>query len=71
MARQSARKHMTLSEHLALKAQAAEEARAQEEARRQTLRHFKELDAQVLCTCPACVRLRQLKRESEPRGHSS
>ena len=67
MARQG-KKRMTLSEHLALRAQAAEEERAQEETRRQTIRHFRELDAQALCNCPACVRLRQMKRGSEPRG---
>ena len=61
MARRAGKKKMTLSEHLALRAQAAEESRAQEEARQQTIRHFRELDAQALCTCPACVKMRQMR----------
>jgi len=51
---------MTLSEHLALRAKAAEESKAKEEARQRTIQHFKELDSQTLCNCPACVRRRQL-----------
>lgn len=65
MTRKGTKKHMTLSEHLALRAQATEEAQAAEEARLHTMRRLKELDAQVQCTCPACVRLRQL-RERPP-----
>ena len=52
---------MTLSEHLTLRAQAAEESRAREEVRMNSIQHLRELDAQVLCTCPACVRLRQMR----------
>lgn len=63
MARKT-KKHMTLSEHLALRAQAAEESRAKEEARAHTIQRLKELDAQVQCTCPACVRLRQMQEKS-------
>ena len=63
MARKT-KKHMTLSEHLALRAQAAEESRAKEAARLHTIQRLKELDAQVQCTCPACVRLRQMQEKS-------
>ena len=63
MARKT-KKRMTLSEHLALRAQAAEESRAKEEARAHTIQRLKELDAQVQCTCPACVRLRQMQGKS-------
>jgi len=62
MARTDGKKRMTLSEHLALKARAAEEAEAQERARVHSIQNLKELDARVLCTCPACVRLRQMKK---------
>jgi hypothetical protein len=65
MARQTDRKRMTLSEHLALRAQAAEEEKAREEVRLHTIQSLKELDAQVLCTCPACVKLRKM-RENRP-----
>lgn len=58
MARDGNKKRMTLSEHLALRAQAAEESRVKEEARLHTMQRLKELDAQVQCTCPACMRLR-------------
>lgn len=61
MARQTHKKRMTLSEHLALRAQAAEESKAQEESRLQRVQFLKELDARVVCTCPACMRLRRLK----------
>ena len=61
MARRTDRKRMTLSEHLAQRAQAAEESVAREEARQRTIRAFKELDAQQLCTCPACVKMRQAR----------
>ena len=61
MARQGGRKRMTLSEHLALRAQAAQEAEAREEARLHTIQSLRELDAQVVCTCPTCVRLRQMQ----------
>lgn len=64
MAPKAGKKRMTLSEHLALKAQAAEEAQAREEARAQTVRRLKELDAQVQCMCPACVRMRQMREET-------
>lgn len=60
MARKTGRKRMTLSEHLALRAQEAEESRAREESRLNTIRNLRELDAQAVCTCPACVRRRQL-----------
>lgn len=58
------RKRMTLSEHLAQRARAAEESRANEEARLHTMRRLMELDKQVQCTCPACVRRRQMQGES-------
>ena len=61
MARQAGKKRMTLSEHLALRAQAAKDAEAREEARMHSIQRLRELDAQVFCTCPACVRLRQMK----------
>ena len=63
MARQSGRKRMTLSEHLALRAQAAEESRTREEARLHSIQTLRELDSQVLCTCPACVKLRKMNRQ--------
>jgi hypothetical protein len=65
MARKTDKKRMTLSEHLAQRAQAAEDAKRQEEARLHTLQRLKELDAQVTCNCPACVRLRQMGGESQ------
>ena len=68
MARQTGRKRMTLSEHLAMRAQAAEETRAREEARAHTIQNLRELDKQVMCTCPACVKLRAMAREREGRG---
>ena len=55
------KKRMTLSEHLALRAQAAEEAEAREQARLHSIQNLRDLDARVLCTCPACVRLRQMQ----------
>lgn len=55
------KKRMTLSEHLALRAQAAEEAEAREQARLHSIQNLRELDARVLCTCPACVRMRQMR----------
>ena len=64
MARKDGKKRMTLSEHLALRARAAEEVRAQEEARLHSIQNLKKLDAQVVCTCPACVRLRQMSGKS-------
>lgn len=60
MARQAGKRRMTLSEHLALRAQEAEESRAREEARMQSVRALRELDARVMCNCPACVRRRQM-----------
>lgn len=65
MARKTDKKRMTLSEHLAQRAQAVEDAKRQEEARLHTLQRLKELDAQVTCNCPACVRLRQMGGESQ------
>lgn len=65
MARKDGKRRMTLSEHLALRAQAAEEAKAQEEARLHSIQNLRKLDAQVVCTCPACVRLRQMSRKSQ------
>lgn len=62
MARTTGKKRMTLSEHLALRAQEAEEAREREQARVHSIQNLKELDARVLCTCPACVRMRQMKK---------
>lgn len=64
MAPKAGKKRMTLSEHLALRAQAAEEAKAREEARAHTIQRLRELDAQVQCMCPACVRLRQMRETS-------
>ena len=64
MAPKAGKKRMTLSEHLALRAQAAEEAKAREEARAHTIQRLKELDAQVQCMCPACVRMRQKREET-------
>ncbi len=52
---------MTLSEHIAQRQKAIEESRARDEARRHTIQSLRELDAQALCSCPACVRLRQMK----------
>lgn len=60
MARKADKKHLTLSEHLALRAQAAQDAQHREEARMHTAQRLRELDAQVTCNCPACVRLRQM-----------
>ena len=68
MVRKGERKRMTLSEHLALRAQAAEQAKAREEARATTIRALRELDAQALCTCPACVRLRKADQKVRPFG---
>lgn len=59
MTQRKGKKRMTLSEHLAMRAQAAEESVVREEARLHTMQRLRELDAQTLCTCPACVRLRQ------------
>lgn len=65
MARRTDGKRMTLSEHLAQRARANEEARAREEARMHSIRNLKELDARVVCTCPACVRVRQMRGGSK------
>lgn len=67
MARTHGKKRMTLSEHLALRAQAAEESRVREEARLHTIEALRELDKQVLCTCPACVKLRQMNERASER----
>ena len=64
MAHQAGKKRMTLSEHLALRAQAAKESQAREEARAQSIRALRELDSQVMCNCPDCVRLRQMNGRS-------
>ena len=63
MANRNGKKKMTLSEHLALRAKAAEESHAREEARIRTLQSLKELDAQAICTCPACIKLRNVQSE--------
>jgi len=60
----SGRKRMTLSEHLALRARQAEEAKEREEARVRRIQTLKALDA-VVCTCPACMRLRQQQKGTE------
>ena len=60
MARRAGKKKLTLSEHLALRAQAAEEAKEREETRQRTIDALRILDAEVLCTCPACQRRRGL-----------
>ena len=62
MTRPKGKKRMTLSEHLALRAQEAEEAKARQEARAHTIRALRELDKEVLCMCPACVKLRSKAR---------
>ena len=59
MASRNGKKKMTLSEHLALRAKVAEESRVREEARLRSIQSLKELDAQAICTCPACMKLRQ------------
>ena len=65
MAHQTSKRRMTLSEHLAFRAQAAEETKAREEERFRHIQSLKELDKQVMCTCPACMRLRQRPPESQ------
>jgi hypothetical protein len=60
MAQRAGKKRMTLSEHLALRAKAVEDSKAQEEARQHRIQNLKALDAMAMCTCPACVRRRQL-----------
>ena len=62
MARQAARKKMTLSEALALRKQAAEEEQAREEERAHRLQTIESLKAMDGCTCPACMRLREMQR---------
>ena len=52
---------MTLSEGLALRAQAAAEAEARERVRLRNLRTLEALDAEPMCTCPACTRARALR----------
>ena len=68
MARREDGKRMTLSEHLALRAKAAEEAQAREEELERRVRSLKALDAEVMCTCPACVRLRQMRMDASNRS---
>lgn len=63
MTQTNGKKRMTLSDHLALRAKAAEESRAREEERSRTVQNLKALDAVTMCTCPACVRLRQARNE--------
>lgn len=57
---------MTLSEALALRAQAAAEAEARERVRLRNVRTLKALDAEPICTCPACTRARQGSQGSAP-----
>lgn len=59
MASRNGKKKMTLSEHLALRERATKESQAREEARLRSIQSLKELDARVICTCPACVKRRQ------------
>lgn len=68
MARRADGKRMTLSEHLALRAKAAEEAQAREEELERRVRSLKALDAEVMCACPACVRLRQMRMDASNRS---
>ena len=68
MARRADGKRMTLSEHLALRAKAVEEAQAREEELERRARSLKALDAEVMCTCPACVRLRQMRMDASNRS---
>ncbi|MEE1158118.1 MAG: hypothetical protein UHS51_01730 [Atopobiaceae bacterium] len=72
MANHTGKKKMTLSEHLALRAKAAEESNARNEARLHRVHRLKELDSMVVCTCPACVRLRNGNRRpaaaNDPQG---
>ena len=70
MARKNGKKRLTLSEHLALHAQLAERDRAREEARASALQALRELDTQVRCTCPACVRLRQMQEKNQSMRNS-
>ena len=56
MANRTGKKRMTLSEHLALRAKVAEESKARDVERYRSVQALKELDKQVLCTCPACLR---------------
>lgn len=56
---------MTLSEHLALRALAAKDAQRQQEVRMHTMQRLRELDAQVTCNCPACVKARQMRGGSQ------
>ncbi len=62
MSRTTRKKRLTLSDHLALRAQEAEKKQAQEQARIHSIQALKELDAQALCNCPACVKLRQMNK---------
>lgn len=59
MTRRTDKRRMTLSEHLAMRAQADEEKRAREEERTRHIQSLKELSKQAMCTCPACMRLRE------------
>ena len=61
MSRRAGKKKMTLSEHLALRERAAKESQAREEARLHTIDALKRLDAEVMCTCPACVARRNVR----------
>ena len=49
-------------------ANVTDELRARAEARASTIRALRELDAQALCTCPACVRLRQMQGTTSHNG---
>jgi len=64
MSKANSKKRMTLSDHLALRAKAAEESQVRKEAHSRTIQNLKALDAITMCTCPACVRLRQARTES-------
>ena len=61
MTRREGKRRLTLSEHLALRKAAAEESKAREEARLHSMKAIKTLDAEPLCTCPACTRIRARK----------
>ena len=66
MARRKEGKKLTLSEHLALRARAMEQSKAREEARLHSMEALRKLDREALCTCPACVRRRQLANNRKP-----
>ena len=63
MAQRGGKKRMTLSAHLALRAEAAREAELCEQERQRRQRAIEALEELPGCTCPACVRLRQIRKE--------